>query len=213
MQNYDKILDLFTDKYHDNPALRQPNKVGDKVYATDAFTLLVVPQSRLTGTYETHPRVPDFEGLIQDAYDKRDFLKNVDCVLTLEGINRLVGAIPKEPIYLTCPKCDGNGKWTCESCEHEHKCESCNETGYTSRQIDFSINRDAHVFKMNDASSVLPIKVLLLLKTIAMPFKHIYYTFIGDGKHMFRTDDLMLYTYYAPNKAEGKSVHCFNLVI
>jgi hypothetical protein len=118
--DYDGLLKIFCEEGDFRPELKQPNRIGDKTYATDAHALIVIPNNLLRGQYGYHEKTPDFKPVFEAAEQcTPERYKDTDLFKALQ-------AHPQEYDFSPCHKCDGAG--FCSHCNAE--CERCEGEGY-----------------------------------------------------------------------------------
>lgn len=118
--NYDVLLRIFLSDDDFKPGMKQPNKIGDKTYATDGAGLIVIPNEYLINNYELHPKAPKFEPVFEQikSIDPWKF-KDTDLFKALQIHPKVYGTS-------ICNLCDGEGE--CSHCGAE--CEKCDGGGY-----------------------------------------------------------------------------------
>lgn len=118
--NYDALLRVFCGNDDFKPGMKQPNKIGDKTYATDGAGLIVIPNNYLVDNYELHPEAPEFEPVFEQMKNIDPWkFKDTDLFKALEVHPKVYGTT-------ICSLCDGEGE--CGHCGAE--CEKCDGDGY-----------------------------------------------------------------------------------
>lgn len=124
----DQLLEKFTSTDSLRPALTQPNKIGEMVYATDAHAIIAIPIHLLSGEYSMHEECPsNMDKIVLTAIEQG---RNMDgVVIDHEKLLALLNEVPTEPFYDDCKKCEGEGTIECEHCGNTYDCKKCNGSG------------------------------------------------------------------------------------
>jgi hypothetical protein len=119
--DYDGLLKIFCCSDDDlRPELKQPNTIGDKTYATDAYSMMIIPNDLLRVKYGLHQMTPDFKQVLKAVKEcPPEKFKDTDLFKALQ-------VHPKEYDTCNCAKCDGDGY--CSHCDA--LCERCGGDGY-----------------------------------------------------------------------------------
>lgn len=118
--DYDKLLYLFCEEGDYRPAFKNPNTVGDKTYATDGNSVMIVPNEYLKGKYDPHPKTPNFESVLEQIKECGPAkFKDTDLFKALQVHPKVYDTSP-------CDECDGDGK--CSHCGAE--CSYCDGEGW-----------------------------------------------------------------------------------
>jgi hypothetical protein len=138
--DYDRLLKLFVSDDEMRPYFMQPNTTEGWVWATDAHSLIRIPEKLLKKEYPSHAKVPN----VREVWDSVELLKapkTISCATLLT----ILGRIDKEPDTSPCPDCEGAGYIECLCCGHCKKCPACKEEGslpdYTKPEV-YPCDRD-----------------------------------------------------------------------
>lgn len=106
---FDELLKNFTSTDTARPALMQPNKIGEMVYATDAHAIIAIPIHLLSGEYSRHEECPsNMDKIVLTAIEEA---RNRDGVVIVhEKLLALLNEVPTEPFYDDCKKCEGEAQ-------------------------------------------------------------------------------------------------------
>jgi len=118
-QFLDELLTYYTGDGDAREWMRRPNTVGDHTYATDARSLIIVPNDRLKTAYVCHEKVADFKKFLGD-------IKPVDPVVySFNDLDTILNKVEKVYDSAPCDDCDGEGK--CFHCGAD--CDTCRGSG------------------------------------------------------------------------------------
>lgn len=118
--DYDSLLKIFISKDELRPALCQANTIGDKTYATDAHSIIIIPNTLLIKSYECHPKTPNIQYVL-------DQLKDIEPLHYKDvSLFRIMGKQPKDYDTSPCKKCEGEGN--CSHCGET--CSECDGDGW-----------------------------------------------------------------------------------
>lgn len=124
---HDQLLEEFVSKYDLRPALIQPNRVGDFIYSSDGYAMLII-DGRLTQTpFYPHPKAPSFEQIIPK--------ESMSAEYAVDEIKRALGSFEKEDVFGDCAQCGGDGEVLCRCCNNVGDCDECNGTGKNSEVV------------------------------------------------------------------------------
>ena len=144
------LFDLFTDKKGHRKNLNRPFRIGNAVYATNAFRIIGIDASLLKGEY---PGANIPENIVEAI--RKYALTPIDCkrVVTTGQLERALAAIPQveEEIETDeteeCPECHGRGvvTWNYDGrsqyYEEEFECPKCDGEGYVTTTVKRRTNR------------------------------------------------------------------------
>lgn len=146
-QTIDNILSLFCGVDDLWPALRQPNRAGDKTYASDGRVLLIIPNGLLGGEYTCHDRVPNFSQVIGQLKPHEVF--EMDILRLREALAKIKKVPDTEP----CEACDGEGQ--CPHCGRE--CKTCDGKGeMDSDTLPYVFPRNLAAIKVDEGYCFAP---------------------------------------------------------
>lgn len=118
--DYDGLLKIFCSKDDFRPAMKQPNALEGKTYATDAHAVIVIPNELLREQYGCHEKTPDFKPVFDAVVEcPPEKYKDTDLFKALQ-------VHPKEYDESPCQECEGEG--SCQHCGAD--CSKCNGYGY-----------------------------------------------------------------------------------
>jgi hypothetical protein len=120
-KRYDSLLYLFTSENTRRPNISQPNRVGDKTYATDGRAMLIIPNNLLGEEYGCHERVPNY----QAVFSQQTPMEPVR--VKLKDVADILLKFKKLLDMSDCEDCEGQGQ--CPHCQKE--CDTCGGTGQT----------------------------------------------------------------------------------
>lgn len=126
---YNYILNLFTSTdYKFRPQLTAPGTIGNDVFATNSYSIIMVPKSRLSHVYERHQKFLS-DDIRESFFDhaKYPLIKEDDF-----DIHKLAELLSCAKIHfqkLNCEKCGGEGVVRCTHCGNDSDCEECDGTG------------------------------------------------------------------------------------
>lgn len=118
--DYDRLLAIFCSVDDLRPAMRQPNTVGDKTYATDGTALIVIPNTYLRAEYPAHIKTPNYKCVLDQVKEC------APAMFKDTNLFKAMQAHPKEYDQSPCDECEGRGE--CPHCRKE--CDDCEGTGY-----------------------------------------------------------------------------------
>lgn len=144
------LFDLFTDKKGHRKNLNRPFRIGNAVYATNAYRIIGIDASLLKGEYPGD-NVP--ENIVEAI--RKYSLTPIDCKIevTTGQLERALAAIPQveEEIETDeteeCPECHGRGvvTWNYDGrsqyYEEEFECPKCDGEGYVTTTVKRRTNR------------------------------------------------------------------------
>ena len=133
----DFLLSLFTSSDEVRKHMMFPNLENGIVSASDGHVLIQIPQSELCLKYNTHPKYPNVDRVLE-SYNKGEYTKKVR-VKVSDVLKELTEArIEIDKNSIKCEECNGQGEVTCDYCNHPHECEKCDGEGYTYTEKNFA---------------------------------------------------------------------------
>lgn len=171
---YDDLLKLFTSTDQFRPQFCQPNTQGDTTYATDAHSIIAIPNRLCQKDYIAHSKLQtNFASYILRAvHNQHEIVPS----------NAITDAIAKVPLVdnIEITECDNedceDGKVFCPACAHSHDCEDCRGTGEKTRKLtgqipnpDVDIDMDGVIF-----SPHLLQRLVHAAKTIDAPIEWVF---------------------------------------
>src|ERR1700679_1527299 len=106
--DYDGLLNLFCGNDDLRPAMKQPNLVQGIVYATDAHSVLLVPEKLVRLPYGCHEKVPNYHSVIGQV-------KECDPIAFSDSsLFKILAECPMDFDTKECEMCEGEG--TCPHC-------------------------------------------------------------------------------------------------
>lgn len=129
--NLEKVFLIFCEKEDLlRPALLKPFEINERVYATDAVSIIRTDKQNIDFEFENKEKTPDAEYV----YSKNDFSLSEELIID----ERILDELKIEDVYtegeeIDCPICDGNGEveWEFDRWTQEWDCPSCNGSGYS----------------------------------------------------------------------------------
>lgn len=186
---YDYLLNQFTSKDDLKQNMSEPKVDGDKVYASDGHTLIVVPENKCRLKYAISDGKPDFKSVV-DSDTTPDFR------FSLEQLSVVLAKSKFRFEMKDCEKCDGCGQLTCLHCDNESDCKECDGTGKTNEVKNYSVKWFEHkdYIQLGDAYLNLRLMDKVLLVALACGLKdqdRILARVVG-GKVYFTFDDILI---------------------
>lgn len=126
---YNYILNLFTSSdYIFRPQFTAPGTIDNDVFATNTYSIIMVPKSRLSQIYERPDKfLPD--DIRESFFDHSKYPILVSNDFDIQKLAELLSCAKIHFHKLNCEKCKGEGVVTCTHCGNDSNCEECNGTG------------------------------------------------------------------------------------
>lgn len=159
MNNYDHVLNLFTDISLSVTYAQQPFRQGRHTYATNKIALIQIVSTLHEEEYDTleSPRAD----LVMGKPNNRNK------VFTLDGLTTLLNLVPKV-LFEECDACDGTGKvnfefeYNGDTYYHSDDCPVCHGTG----EQDLPVAKRDFRYGVKFESDTWPLKQKYLVKLI-----------------------------------------------
>lgn len=126
-----KVCDLFLSKDDFRPNMCVPFTIGEYTYATDAHTLIRIPNKLIDFEIVNPEKLVDPVSIVE-----REIGENAGrYMLNMNDLRTVLDGIEYVDIYADCENCGGSGEIECPHCGHEDECEECDGTGENKNKV------------------------------------------------------------------------------